>query len=288
MKSKTVKLLVGLACLGTLASCGAPATSSTPTPASTGAAETSSDASLEPIFSDTYTDIDSINVESGDYMVGDTVYAFDKANKKINVAKYEDYDAYKDKKGTVLYDGSVRFVKVTSTFLGTMDAVYFEIDKAVNLLYLDASSKVCLSRVSGSTWSSSGAVALKDVPLFVMGKYVSDKQSQNKADEQGSYEYDSNGNTIREEFYLFLELSETKASVFLSDNPNTYGDTPLHSVENYKTRIVSGKLHISIPHKDGEFALTLTSYSETEIKFVNAMERKGDYSCSGTFTKVVK
>lgn len=286
MKSKTVKLLVGLVCLGTLFSCGAPAAASST--ASTGAAETSSEASSEPIFSDTYTDIDSINVESGDYMVGDTVYAFDKANKKIKVAKYEDYNAYKDKKGTILYDGSVRFVKVTSTFLGTMDAVYFEIDKTVNLLYLDASSKVCLSMVSGSTWSSSSAVALKDVPLFVMGKYVSDKQSQNKADEQGSYEYDSSGNAIREEFYLFLELSETKASVFLSDNPNTYGDTPLHSVENYKIRIASGKLHIKIPHKDGEFALTLTSHSETEIKFVNAMERRGDYSCSGTFTKVVK
>ncbi|MBO5528295.1 MAG: hypothetical protein J6A47_03115 [Bacilli bacterium] len=287
MKNKAITTLMGLACIGAMLSCGesvAPAS----TPAPSAVSGVVSDESSAPIFNDAYTDIDAIALESGEYMVADTVYAFDKANKRIAVAKYADYDAYKAKQGTSLFDGAVRFVKVTSMMLGTFDAVYFEIGDTIYLLHRDASNRICVSTRSGTAWSTSGAVAVSEIPLFSMGNYVSDKQTQNKADEQGNYIYDSAGGTIREEFYLFLELTETKASIYLSDNPTTHGETPLHFVENYKTRIVSGKLQIKIPHKDGDFDCSLTSHSENEIKFVNSMERKGDYSCSGTFTKIAK
>lgn len=269
-----------------LASCGAP----TPSISSNASVEpASSGTSAAPIFSDTYTDVASINLESGDYMVGDNIFSFDKENKKVKVANYPDYDSYKAKQGTVVYDGSVRFVKVTSMFLGNIEgAAYFEVEGIVHLLYLNSSGKLVLSRTSGGSWLTSSAVAVSDIPLFSMGNYVSDKQSQSKADDQGNYIYDSQGNSIKEEFYLFLELSATKASVFVSDNATTHGETPLHSVDDYKVLFVAGKLHIKIPHKGGDFACTLTSYSDTEIKFTNSMERKGDYSCSGTFTKIAK
>ena len=285
MKNKAIPFLLGLVSLSALISCG-----ETPTPsASSSSSEPASSAESDPassMLAITYTDIDSVNLESGEYMVLDTIYAFDKENKKLTASKYEDYDSYKSKQGTVLYDGAVRFVKRSSLLTGDLEGVYFEINQNIYLLHKNSEGKVVLIIRAGSSETTSSAVAVSEIPLFSMGNYVSEMQTQNKANEEGSYIYDSQGNTIREEFYLFLELSETKASVFLGDNPTTHAETPLHSVENYKTLFVGGKLHIKIPHKDGEFALTLTSHSETEIKFVNAMEKKGDYSCSGTFTKI--
>ena len=286
MKNKAIPMIMGLACLGALVSCGGPVASSAPTSSAAAGFVSSEPASVD--IEDSYTDIDSIDLDSGEYMVGNTVYSFNKENKKMNVTKYEDYDSYKSKQGNVLYDGACRLVKVTSMFHDPYNAVYFEFGGSVYLLYGDAAGKFVLSTKTATSTFSSGAVLLSEIPLFTMGNYVSDKQSQNKANPDGTYVYDSQGNTIREEFYLFLELTETKASIFVSDNPNTHAETPLHFVENYKTLIGSGKLRIKIPHKDGEFDCTLTSHSENEIKFVNSMERKGDYSCSGTFTKIAK
>ena len=285
MKNKIASLLMGLACLGALASCGGTPSSGTSTPTRS-AVESTPAESLVPVIADSYTDIDSLNLESGDYMVVQTVYSFDKANKKLIATKYEDYDSYKNKQGTVLYDGSVRFVKVTSMMLGTLNAAYFEIDGDVRLLYLDSAGKIYLSTHSSMGWTTSSAVAVSEIPLFSMGNYVSEKQTQNKATEEGSYIYDSKENLIKEEFYLFLELTETKASIFVGDNPSTHAPAPLHSVENYKTLIVSGKLMIRIPHTNGEFNCSLTARSETEISFNNSMERRGDYSASGVFTKI--
>ena len=288
MKNKAVTIVMGLVSLAVLASCGgtnAPAstTAATSVPAATTQA---SEPAATDIFVDTYTDIDTLDLASGNYMVANVIYAFDKENKKISSTKYEDYDAYKNKQGTALYDGSVRFVKVTSVLLGNFNAAYFEVNGTVYLLYEKPAGSFRLSTRPRGGWSTSSAVLLGEIPTFSMGNYVSDKQSQNKVNEEGNYVYDSQGFTIREEYYFFLELTETKASVFLGDNPTTHAENPLHSVENYKIRFISGKLHIDIPHKDGDFACTLTSKSETEIKFVDAMERKGDYSCSGTFTKI--
>ena len=286
MKTKAIPMILGLACLGALISCGGPSASSAPASSSSAGSAPSQSTSID--IQDSYVDIDSIDLDSGEYMVGSTVYAFDKENKKINVAKYDDYDSYKSKQGTVLYDGACRFVKVTSIVRDPYNAVHFEFGGSVYLLYANASGTFSLVIKSGSSTTSSGAVLIGEIPLFTMGNYVSDKQTQNKANEEGSYVYDSQGQTIREEFYLFLELTETKASIFVSDNPDAHPETPLHSVENYKTLIGGGRLRIKIPHKDGEFDCTLTSYSETEIKFVNSTEKRGDYSCSGTFTKIDK
>lgn len=284
MKNKVIAFVLGLACMGALLSCGEP---SAPAASSSSPAESSNISEPEiSLGGNTYTDVETIDVPSGEYMVTDTIYAFDKDNKKISVTKYEDYDSYKNKQGTVLYDGAVRFVKVSSTFAADYNAVYFEIEKVIYLLHYNASNKITLSSINGTITFSSGCVLVSEVPLFVNGNYVSEKQTQNKVKEDGTYAYDEAGNLIKEEIYLFLELSDTKASIFLGDNASTHAETALHSVENYKTRFVSGKLQIKIPHKDGEFDCTLTSYTENEIKFINSMERKGDYSCSGTFTKM--
>ena len=283
-KKNAIMMLAGLLSAGLLSSCGGntPAATTQTTQATTAVETTTSEA----IIQETYTDIDTIDVPSGDYMVGASVYSFDKDKKAMKVVAYADYDSYLAKNGTVNYDGAVRFVTVKPIFGNEYNAVYFEVDTAIYLFY-QVQDKLVVTIKRGSSSSSGTASPVAEIATFSYGNYISDKQTQNKATEDGSYIYDSEGGLIKEEFYLYLELTADKAAVYLSFDGQTHEETPLHSVEGYKTLILNARLVIRIPHKsDANYNCSLTASGDGVIKFVNSMERKGDYSCSGTFTKL--
>lgn len=280
-KKNAIMMLAGLLSAGLLSSCGGNAPATT-TQATTVAETTTS----EVVIKETYTDIDTIDVPSGDYMSGASVYSFDKDKKTMKVVAYADYDSYVAKTGTVNYDGAVRFVTVKPIFGAEYNAVYFEVDTAIYLFH-QVQGKIMVTIKRGTASSSGTAVLLADIATFAYGNYISDKQVQNKATQEGSYIYDSEGGLIKEEFYLYLELTAEKAAVYLSFDGQTHEEKPLHSVENYKILILNGNLVIRIPHKtEANFNCSLTASAGGVIKFVNAMERRGDYSCSGTFTKL--
>ena len=278
MNKKNAKaLLMGLAAM-TLVACGG-------TPVSNESRPVVSESSEEPVISvvNPYVDIETIDIEGGDYMVNTTIYSFDKANKKMKVTQYEDYESYKKNEGTLLFDVAVRFVLVNNNY----NAIYFENEGLIYLLRKNADAMQMVTKNGGVT-STLPAFLVAEIAQFSYGNYRSDKQSQNKADEEGNYIYDSQNNTIREEFYLYLELSETKASIYVEDSEFNRSETPLHSITNYTVILANGKLLIKIPHENGSFNCSLTARSETTITFTNSMERKGDYSCAGTFTKILK
>ena len=291
MKKKNLLLLA--TSMLVLASCGAPA------PSSSQATETSShgtglssdsSSSLPPL----YKEVDTNDFPSGVYCVRDDFYTYSKEEKKIVANEYTDYAAYKAKQGTETLNVSVKFVEFNSTYFGSnIKAVYF-FDEATGIHYfiykngdIYQMDKVSIDGNSYS-WGTTPLKVINENTFveFSYGLYVSDELTQDKVDAEGKRIPNEDGGYVKENFYLFLELSEAKAAIYVSDNNKTHGETPLHSVENYKIRISGGTLLIDIPHKDGDFSCHLSSKSETQIKFNNSYEKHGDYSASGTFNKI--
>lgn len=291
MKKKNLLLLA--TSMLVLASCGAPAPSSSQATGisshDTGLSSDSS-SSLPPL----YKEVDTNDFPSGVYCVRDDFYTYSKEEKKIVANEYTDYAAYKAKQGNKTLDVGVKFVEFNSNYFGNnIPAVYF-FDETTAIHYfiykngdIYQMDKVSIDGNSYS-WGTTPLKTITDSTFveFSYGRYVSDELTQGKVDAEGKPIYDSTGASVKENFYLFLELSETKAAIYVSDNNKTHGETPLHSVENYKIRISGGTLLIDIPHKDGDFSCRLSSKSETQIKFNNSYEKRGDYSASGTFNKI--
>ena len=114
---------------------------------------------------------------------------------------------------------------------------------------------------------------------FIMptyGSYVSDEQERYEADEKGERIANGEGGFLKENFYLFLDSEKTSAKLYVGENNLTHKDNPLHEINDYTLSYNTLGLAIKIPHKDGEFACTLTITSSTVISFVNSSEKDGD------------
>ena len=263
-----------------LAGCGStPAASSVP--ASTSTPATSS------FVSSSYKEIDDVPaVASGKYYVGGKVYVLDKATKKVALYDYDrDYAKLLADQGTKVFEESIRFVEEDG-----VARILFTRGEETHFLYAEGQSFRDQTRVFESGYARVSTATMTVLPANYVaptyGEYVSDRFTQDKLDPATSSVIYSSGYAVKESFYLFLKLSATKAEIYVSDNPETHGDTPLHQVENYKTTFGARYLGIDVPHSGGEFACHLEIREEKSIHFVNSFERKGDYSASGNFTLV--
>ena len=284
MKKKNLLLLA--TSMLVLASCGGPASSSA-TGLSTSEpsqSQSRSSASLAPDFEE----VETNDLPSGEYSLGNIVYKYDKDTKKLTRTKYEDYEAYKAGTGTKELEVAVKFVQYTSTTYGSgIPAIYFLDGTKHNFISKnDKNARIeTIHYVDGvKSYSTLPMAPVSELIPFTLGNYVSSKEfEQYKVDDQGKVIYDE----PKEKFYLFLELTATKAAIYVGENNQTHRETPLHSVENYKTLFSNGMLRINIPHVGGDFACTLTSKTAGQIEFNNSYEKRGDYSASGTFVGIV-
>ena len=268
-KVLTVALALGLVGL-LLTSCSSEGSETTTTPVAT---------STQTTTTAQYKEVADTDFKSGKYMHNASVYEFDKTNKKIIITDYKNYTAYKNNEGTKKLDTTVKFVE--STF---GNAVYFEYNSNQVLLYLRDGKPRKYTKTSGG-YSDDGLVNVLSIIEPTYGTFVSAAETQKKVDSEGNYIMDGD-NYVTETFYLFLELTETDAKVYVSDNNQTHGAAALHEVSNYELRIINGYVTISIPHKNGDYDVSLRFTSSTTIRYTNSYEKRGDYSCAGTLTKV--
>ena len=233
---------------------------------------------------------DAESIDSGMYMQGKTVLELDKAKKKI--VSYDfgmDYNKLLAKDGTINFEASITFIE------------YREHGNAIRFVHGDNEYTLFRHATNGNLLLSSHSikeettsstyVSVYPLPDFIMptyGSYVSNEQEQYKVDEKGERIANGEGGFIKENFYLFLDLDKTSAKLYVGENSSTHKDTPLHEISGYTLSYNTGGLAIKIPHKDGEFACTLTITSSTVISFVNSSEKYGDYSGSGKFALIEK
>lgn len=215
-------------------------------------------------------ELDDVSLPSGNYVGNDIVYCFNKDTKSLIVEQYYYYNDYIIHRPAELYNGKV--VYINNIYAG--DSVYFKNKNTNEDCYLSLKNeKPTVTIVAGSTYRS---LTLRELASTIIeaedGTYVSGKQEQTV-------------NEVKEEFYLFFVLTDTTASIYVSNNNTTYSGEPLHTVGNYEELFVSGYLRIKIPHENGSYNCSVT-FKGDEVTFVNSYETKGDYSCSGTLTKI--
>ena len=216
----------------------------------------------EPVY------LNDVALEGGKYMAGDIVYIFHKGAKQIELMQYYLYEEYKTQHGTRLFVGEVKYIK--SVYAD--ECVHFEYDGKDYYLTLE-NDKPKLYISTGSSYRSTGMTKIGDtIAEPENGTYVSAKQEQTV-------------NNIKEEFYLFFVLTDTTASIYVSNNNTTYEGEPLHTVDDYVEEFVNGYVRIRIPHQNVSYNCSVT-FTQDNIRFNNAYETAGDYSCSGTFTKI--
>ena len=212
--------------------------------------------------------LNSVALESGKYMVGDIVYTFHKGSKVIELMQYNSYAEYKTQHGARLFEGAVQYVK--SAYAD--ECVYFEFNNKDYYLTLE-NDKPKLYIASGSSYNSTFMSTIGDtIAEPENGTYVSGKQEQTV-------------NGIKEEFFVFIEITDTKASLYVSNTNATYDGEPLHTIDNYVEEFVNGYVRIRIPHQNGSYTCNVT-FMQDGVRFVNSYETAGDYSCSGTLTKI--
>ena len=273
MKKPTLTLL----CFGALflASCGGGSSSqSRSLPSSDASSSISSSAAIS-----SFPEVSDSPVASGDYLKGSTVYRLDKENKKLKIIDFEgDYAKYKSDQGTPVNEYTVKFVQIDENAV-----VYYEVGNGFYYLVQEGKSVKLVHVESGSIRSTSIA-KFPTLLAPTYGNYVSTEAfTQNKLSESGERLSDDSGNPIKETFYLFLELSETSAKLFVGGDNQTHREQPLHFIENYTLRYNAGGTCIQIPHQNGEFKCTLNIMPDNQIDFNNAWEKDGDYSAAGTF-----
>ena len=215
-------------------------------------------------------ELDDVSFESGKYTADDLVYEFDKDAKRIRLLQYSYYSDYVIGRPAGLYSGVVEYKK---SVYGD-ECVYFK-DNTYNYdYYLTIKDEKPTIYIVTSTGYRSTTLRMLGEGFIEPenGTYVSDNKEQTV-------------NGVKEEFYIFFVLTDTKASIYVSDNNTSYSGEPLHTIEDYKALFVSGYLRIKIPHENGEYYCSIT-FKESEVSFVNSYEQAGDYSCSGKLTKV--
>ena len=281
MKKQVLTLLCMSAMF--LASCGGE-----PTPSASGfssghASGLSLSLSSSSEAATSFPEVSDVPIESGDYLQGSKVYRLDKAKKTLKIIDYDyDYNKYKNDQGTLVNDYTVKFVQI-----GEDAAVYYGEDQEGYYYLKQSGTSVRIYHIHGGgiSYTNMGKFPTLYAPTY--GNYVcTQAQTQYKVDGEGKRIPDESGGYVRETFYLFLELSETSAKLFVGENAETHREEPLHSIENYSLRYNAGGTNIRIPHKNGEYNCSLTIMANNEIKFNNSTEKDGDYSGSGTFTLI--
>ena len=277
-----MKKFIPLVATFLLFSCGGNTGGNTPS------ASTDQGTTTQPSVS--YKEIDDVTfIDSGLYLNGKYVYELNKDDKKIiNYDFNSEYEKLKAKDGTKVFEVSIKYIE----YGDNGQAITFKEGEKVHYIYKNSTTNAILdeSIVTGSVYSHT-TVTLSTIPTFIeptYGSYVSEELEQAKVDDKGDRMYNSDGSSIKEKFYLFLELSQTSAQIFVSDNNQSHGETPLHAIENYVTSYNNSGLSIKIPHKDGQFNCSLTITSASSIKFNNSFEKHGDYSAAGTFNLITK
>ena len=213
-------------------------------------------------------ELNDVALEGGKYMVGNVVYTFHKGSKQIEVMQYDSYAEYKSQRGATWYVGAVKYIK--SVYAD--ECVYFMYQNKDYYLTLE-NDKPKLYISTGSSYTSTVMTKIGDtIAEPENGTYVSAKQEQTV-------------NSIKEEFYVFIVITDTKASLYISDNNTTYDGEPLHTNDNYVEEFVNGYVRIKIPHQNGSYTCNVT-FLQDSVRFTNSYETKGDYSCSGTLTKI--
>lgn len=252
-----------------------------------GEATSSNDQSIVPIsYSSSkqpYLIIDDVpEVASGKYIVSRLVYNIDKENKKITAIDYEsDYDKYIANQGNTVFEKAIQFVLYEGK-----NAIYFQNEGKEELIY-KVNNSYTLASVSDN-YVSHETISLfpSTFSLPKYGEYVSGKLTQDKVDGEGKRIPTGEGGYQKEDFYLFLKISETKAELYASDNATSHGETPLCSITNYKRQYNVGGILIKIPHANGDYSCSLTRFTDTTMHFTNSYEKYGDYSGSGIFTLI--
>ena len=224
-----------------------------------------------------YTDVDGRPIDDGDYMVADTLYRIDTGSRSVEIRKYASYADYKNNQYQLLYVGLPFSARVVKSPYSEM-ALYFEYNNKEYFITDQMSDhmetpKPIVYIVSGSSVTSSTMHKIADTIVEPQnGTYVTGKLEQTV-------------NSVREEFYLFFVLTDTTASLYVSDNNTTYSGEPLYTITDYVEEFVSGYVRIRIPHANGQYYCSVT-FKENAISLVNAYETKGDYSGSSSLTKI--
>ena len=240
--------------------------------------------------SEAMTEVDDVDIETGEYMTNNTIYAFDKAAKKVTVTRYPTYSSYKAKTGEKLLETPVKYIVYSGSAIARyqkINAITFE-DKTTTYYIFPLEGVIRLDSYNTESHvrTSFPLTTVGDIIEPTYGHYVSTEQTQYKVDAQGQKIETSDGGYLRETFFIHLELEEKSAKLFASETQDSHGDTPLHQSENYELLFVSGKLGFPIPHVGGKYKADILIVSATEVHIVNSYEKDGDYSMSGTMTKV--
>ena len=264
--------------LGGLTSCvfnGGSTTTTTTTPTT-----------AEPSKTTTVQEYEDTPVEAGKYTYLDIVYDFDKTNKKLKATQYATYNEYKNNGGTVLFNLDAKYVDYEGKH-----AVYVNYDNVSYYIYVDeAKTKISIKRNTATR--SSGMVKLGTIIEPEYGTYVSDKLEQDKLGEDGKRIPNGDGGYVKEEFYLFVELTATTAKLFVGSNATTHKDTPLYSINNYQAKFLQGNVIIEIPHTTAGYSCNLIVLESNVLEFTNDSEDDGtdarysNYSGSGNMRKI--
>ena len=255
---KTLKVMMVLGSLF-ITSCATPQSSS-----SNISSEESVPASVSSRYS--YEEVsDAPLVISGDYIVNKLIYSIDKDNKKLTIIDY-DMDFYKHDHhdGTIVKEYTINFVKYAS-----YDAVHYKDETKDYFIYKDGTT-FYYANIEGGTLikQSINSFPLSPAEPYRPAIYISDKQTQTNSNEQG------------QEFYLFLRLRSTYASLYVGTRTEGW-DSQLGFINDFKYSYNAKGMMIQIPHAEDEGKCTLTVVDNYTISFRN---NGGSYECSGTFS----
>ena len=222
-------------------------------------------------------------IESGDYIRGKEIYRLDKANKKLKILNFGmDYRKYKNNEGTTVAEVDIQFVRFSEI---EFDCIYYTLEDASYLIYQSLNTINCAKITDAGLMSSTIYHFPKTLIEPTYGNYVSEAKTKNKVGPDGQRIPNSEGGYETETFYLFLELTETSAKVYVGANNTEHSPTPLHQIENYVLSYNNGGVAIRIPHESNpDYNVRLTFRVANEIRFTNDSEVRDDYGCSGNFT----
>lgn len=221
------------------------------------------------------------DVESGEYIMGKLVYALDKTNKKITCTDYNgEYNKYVNKQGTKKFEAAVKFYNYND-----YKAVCFETEDYICYLYKDSNNVYNLVKTSDGYLDRTSISKMPTLTNFTYGTYVSSELEGKKYDADGKTIYED-GKAVKVKYYLFLELTQTSAKIYIGDNNTTHNETPYLSVQNYVTYFNNGGLLLKLYFSsESEDHISLNRPTENTIHFSPSFSKNNTYESSGTFTK---
>ena len=166
--------------------------------------------------SEAMTEVDDVDIETGEYMTTNTIYAFDKAAKKVTVTRYPTYSSYKAKTGEKLLETPVKYIIYSGSAIAhyqKVNAITFE-DKTTTYYIFPLEGVIRLDSYNTESHvrTSLPLTTVGDIIEPTYGHYVSTEQTQYKVDAQGQKIETSDGGYLRETFFIHLELEEKSAA----------------------------------------------------------------------------